>query len=72
MNDIATAQHQDAFASKRRQLSAQLKMERARVCFVDAELHHRYVGVGVSVPQYRPGPVIEPPTVIEIHAVRMQ
>ena len=29
------------------------------------------VGFGVGVPQYRPGPVIEPPIVIKIDLVRM-
>jgi hypothetical protein len=51
---------------------AQLKMKRRRVCFVDAELHHRYVGVGVGMPQYRPSTVIEAPIFVEFYFVRVQ
>ena len=48
-------------ASSRREFPVPVGFSRA----VDGELHDGYVGVGVHVGEHRPGPVVEPPRLVE-------
>src|SRR5438132_1026009 len=67
VHKVAAADYQNAFVTQRRQTFTNFVMKLRRLGFINAELHNSRVSIRKNVAKYRPGAVIQTPTVIEFH-----
>jgi len=65
VDQVSTADDQDALVAQRRKCFAKLEMEGGGLGFVYAQLHDRNIGLRIGMHEHRPSPVIEPPGVVE-------
>src|ERR1700735_3200310 len=64
VHDVAATDDEDALTTQRVQLRTQIEVVLERQLGIDRELQDRYVGGGEHVDQYRPGAVVDSPTVL--------
>ena len=63
VNNVATVNHEHTLSTEGRKLGTQLEVVLEWFVGVYRQLHHRDGRVGESVHQYRPGAVVDAPTV---------
>ena len=66
MDEVAAADDQHTLFAERRKPLADLEMKRRRLGPINRELYHRNIGLGIHVPQDRPGPVVSTPTLLHV------
>ncbi len=72
MHHVAGAEQQHALVAQRRQPDAELVVIVGRLGDVQAQLHHRDIGLRIELDQHRPGAVIQAPVLIRMHLERRQ
>jgi hypothetical protein len=65
VHHIAASNDKNALLAQNCQAPANFKVKRGWLRFIDAELNNRNVGQRVDVPENRPIPVIQAPSIVE-------
>jgi hypothetical protein len=68
--NVTASQNENAFFPQRCKAFADFGMKRRWLYFINAELNHENIGLGIDVAQNRPRTVVQTPAVVAAHQHR--